>query len=87
MRVEDAGPGVPERLKHTVFEPFSQGDQAAASASPGRIGLARVAQFTERHGGSFRVDDRAGGGASFLITLPRTEERDTPDEGASLAVP
>ena len=34
------------------------------------LGLALVKSITERHGGSVRCEDRPGGGASFVITLP-----------------
>ncbi len=42
---------------------------ASATAASG-LGLALVKSITERHGGSVRCEDRPGGGASFVITLP-----------------
>ncbi|MFZ3117350.1 MAG: ATP-binding protein, partial [Variovorax sp.] len=36
------------------------------------LGLALVKSIAERHGGSVRCEDRPGGGASFVIELPRT---------------
>ncbi|RYF54956.1 MAG: HAMP domain-containing histidine kinase, partial [Comamonadaceae bacterium] len=36
------------------------------------LGLALVKSIAERHGGSVRCEERPGGGASFVIRLPRT---------------
>ena len=67
LAVEDEGPGVPDHLKATVFEPFRRG----AGRSPGAgIGLSLVARFAELHGGRAWVEDRPGGGARFLVLLP-----------------
>ena len=65
--VEDEGPGVPDELKDTVFEPFHTGN----AKTPGSgIGLSLVARFAALHGGRAWVEDRPGGGASFRILLP-----------------
>ena len=34
------------------------------------IGLSLVRSFAELHGGSAEIEDRAGGGARFVINLP-----------------
>jgi PAS domain S-box-containing protein len=70
--VEDDGPGVPDDEKDRIFEPFRQG--AAATTGSG-VGLALVARFAELHGGRAWVEDRAGGGASFHVTVARGAER------------
>jgi PAS domain S-box-containing protein len=72
--VEDDGPGVPKADRGVVFEAFSQGSDATAGSG---IGLTLVVRFTELHGGRAWVEDRAGGGASFHVTIPRaaTERR------------
>lgn len=70
--VDDDGPGLPGSLVDTVFEPFSQGPQAASSASPGTgVGLTLVQQFAAAHGGEAWYEPVPGGGASFRIRLPR----------------
>ena len=80
LEVEDEGPGVPDELKETLFEPFRQGD------SPGGrgvgIGLSLVQRFAELHGGTAHVEDAPGGGARFVVTLPGevfVPERANPD--------
>jgi PAS domain S-box-containing protein len=69
IAVEDDGPGVPDELKGSIFEPFRRGP--AASRLPGSgIGLSLVARFAELHGGRAWVEDREGGGSSFRVYLP-----------------
>jgi PAS domain S-box-containing protein len=79
--VEDAGPGVPETLRQTIFEPFQQLKGQQSHAPGVGIGLALVARFAELHGGRAWVDERAGGGASFHVFLPRAA---TPSEEPAL---
>ncbi len=70
IRVEDDGPGIPADQRGNIFEPFNRGDQALGHAPGSGIGLALVQQFTELHGGKVWVEDRTGGGASFVVQLP-----------------
>ena len=65
--VEDEGPGVPEDARDEIFEPFRQGEGARGGVG---IGLSLVKRFAELHGGSAHVEDRSGGGARFVVTLP-----------------
>jgi two-component system sensor histidine kinase KdpD len=66
--VEDEGPGVPDELKQSLFDPFRQGPHAAGMGVG--LGLSLVRRFAELHGGAARVEDRGGGGARFVIDLP-----------------
>jgi len=66
--IEDEGPGVPEELKSTLFDPFRQGPTAAGRGVG--IGLSLVRSFAELHGGSAEIEDRDGGGARFVVMLP-----------------
>jgi signal transduction histidine kinase len=78
LRVEDEGPGVPEELRDSIFEPFRQGPQRQAHAPGVGIGLSLVGRFAELHGGRAWVESSASGGASFRVFLP-DEEASTGD--------
>jgi PAS domain S-box-containing protein len=69
LMVEDAGPGVPEPLRASIFEPFSHGTPVTHAPGTG-IGLSLVARFAQLHDGRAWVEDRPGGGASFRVYLP-----------------
>jgi len=89
--VDDAGPGVREDLKATIFEPFRQGEESVPHSPGVGIGLSLVARFAELHGGRAWVEDRPGGGASFRVYLPnaapRRGEPATPAENLAFGLP
>jgi signal transduction histidine kinase len=71
VRVNDRGPGVPAALRERIFEPFYRLPGASERNGGVGLGLALVKSIAERHGGSVHCEDRPGGGASFVIRLPR----------------
>jgi signal transduction histidine kinase len=66
--VEDEGPGIPDELKESIFDPFRQGPGVRGSGAG--IGLSLVRKFAELHGGSAKVEDAPGSGARFVVVLP-----------------
>ena len=69
LSVSDRGPGVPEPLRDRIFEPFYR---IPGSVDGGAgLGLALVRAIAQRHRGLVRYEERAGGGSSFVVTLPR----------------
>lgn len=68
--VEDSGPGVPEDLRATIFEPLEHGEHLVEHAPGIGIGLTLVGSYAEMHGGRAWVEARHGGGASFRVLLP-----------------
>jgi C4-dicarboxylate-specific signal transduction histidine kinase len=69
IEVEDNGPGVPEPLRHRIFEPFFS--TKAAGQGTG-LGLAICAVIVEQAGGTLRARDRHDGapGALLRVELP-----------------
>ena len=70
LLVEDAGPGVPDGAKEQVFERFYSRDRRGRGEGTG-LGLALVQEHAALHGGRVWVEDRPGGGAVFVVELPR----------------
>ncbi len=74
IRVEDAGPGIPEAAMETVFEPFHRLDTARGRGGSG-LGLTIARQVVESHGGKISLENRREGGLRITVTLPRREEQ------------
>ena len=66
LRITDSGPGVAAEIRGRIGQP-------GVSTRPGRagMGLAVVRALAEAAGGRLEPADGAGGGASFLVVLPR----------------
>ena len=71
LSVSDEGPGIPEEDLSRVFERFYRVDKSRARDPGGTgLGLAIVKHLVELHGGTARVENRAEGGARFVLELP-----------------
>ncbi len=68
--VEDRGPGVPAALRERIFEPFYRLPGASEREGGVGLGLSLVKTIVERHGGRVHCEDRPGGGARFVVSLP-----------------
>ncbi|HSM60906.1 MAG TPA: HAMP domain-containing sensor histidine kinase [Longimicrobiales bacterium] len=80
VRVEDRGPGVPEALLDTLWNP----DVTTRSRGTG-LGLAIVRQTIVHHDGAVAVRNREGGGAAFEVRLPATPDPGDDTTAARLA--
>ena len=69
VAVEDRGPGLPPGREVAVFDKFTRGEPESIVPGIG-LGLAICRTIIEAHGGSIRAENRAGGGARFVFTLP-----------------
>jgi PAS domain S-box-containing protein len=69
LRVEDAGPGLPEELRAAVFEPFRQGPTLHPHSPGTGLGLALVQRFAELHGGRAWIEPGPRGGATVHVLL------------------
>lgn len=72
--VEDQGPGVPEDLRDTIFDPFVRGASDEVYSQGTGIGLALVSRFAALHGGRAWVDESPEGGAAFHVYLAGPSE-------------
>jgi two-component system sensor histidine kinase KdpD len=71
LRVEDDGPGIPNRDRAHIFDQFYRGHQGQVSGRPGTgLGLAICLSIVNAHGGRIWADARPGGGARFTVVLP-----------------
>ena len=67
IEVRDTGPGVPERARKTLFQPFLGSSRQGGTG----LGLAIAAELVAGHGGDIRLLDAGeDGGATFRIELP-----------------
>lgn len=75
--VDDNGPGVTEEDRDIIFERFRRGDshraRSRSSAGGYGLGLSISRKISEREGGSLELGRSSLGGASFIMTLPKTE--------------
>lgn len=71
LRVYDSGPGVPVPMRERIFEPFFRLPGASERDGGVGLGLALVRTIAQRHGGQVQCTDNPGGGACFVVRLPR----------------
>jgi two-component system, NtrC family, nitrogen regulation sensor histidine kinase NtrY len=65
LHVDDDGPGIPEELRPTIFDPY-----VTHTAGGTGLGLAIVKKIVVEHGGAIDVGSSPLGGARITITLP-----------------
>jgi signal transduction histidine kinase len=69
VSVSDRGPGIAPEERDLVFEPFHRVSRDTRGVG---LGLHVAREIVRLHGGSLSVDQRAGGGATFVLVLPKT---------------
>lgn len=73
VAIADHGPGVSSRLRGRIFEPYVT-DKVEGTG----LGLAIVKQAIELHHGTIEVSETQGGGATFVVRLPRSADARQP---------
>ena len=72
IEIADTGPGVPDRLKSRIFDPFVTTKGEGSSG----IGLSVCMGIVSAAGGEIRLEDKESFGAVFQIVLPAWAEGD-----------
>jgi len=67
ISVADEGPGIPERIRGSLFEPFVTTKPEGKGTG---LGLSTVLMVVERHNGRVDFDTEEGRGTTFRVTLP-----------------
>lgn len=80
IRVMDNGPGIPDAIRSTLFDPFVSSGKPNGTG----LGLAIVNKILHDHDGSVSVESTSESGTVFLVRLPRFNSRSSPH--ASLAI-
>ena len=78
IEVADHGEGIPEQIREKIFQRFWRADTSRARETGGTgLGLSIVASIVEALHGAVSVDETPGGGATFRVSFPLAQERDS----------
>jgi signal transduction histidine kinase len=69
IRVRDNGPGVPEPIRKTLFDPFVSFGKPNGTG----LGLAIVSKIVQDHAGSASIEASSPQGTTVLVKLPKAE--------------
>ncbi len=72
LHVRDHGKGIPVEQRSRVFDRFERAVGRNEYRSGFGVGLWVVGQLVEAMNGSITVDDAPGGGALFIVSLPKS---------------
>ncbi|MFZ6843921.1 sensor histidine kinase [Undibacterium sp. RuTC16W] len=78
IRIIDAGTGLPDHVIQHLFEPFfttKPSDQGLG------LGLAISSSIVQAMNGSLSASNRVGGGAEFVVSLPRSMDKSDSSDG------
>ncbi len=70
IRISDNGSGIPKDTLDKIFEPFFTTKDRGTG-----LGLAIVFNIIQKHHGELTVESEEGKGTTFIITIPKAEER------------
>jgi two-component system, NtrC family, sensor kinase len=68
---KDSGPGIPEKIKSRIFEPYFTTKEKGVGTG---MGLDISRQIVENHNGKIYFDSEIGKGTTFFIEIPLNQE-------------
>jgi signal transduction histidine kinase len=71
ITISDEGPGVPEKIRSQMFEPFVTTKPEGKGTG---LGLSTVLMVLERHHGRIHYTTEEGRGTAFVVRLPAAPE-------------
>ncbi len=78
VQVCDTGPGVPEDRRDAIFQEFQRAHNDIPGQTGFGLGLAIVRRFTQVLGHPVSLASRVGGGSTFSVLIPLSEEAPPP---------
>jgi signal transduction histidine kinase len=81
VRVIDQGPGIPDSVKDSVFDPFVSSGKPNGTG----LGLAIVSKIVQDHGGSVTLERTSQTGTVMLVKLPRSRQPVVSHSGSTIA--
>ena len=72
--ISDNGPGLPDRVREHLFEPFAGSARVGGTG----LGLAIARDLIRGHGGDVALQSTGENGTVFVLTLPVEEKRERP---------
>ena len=76
FRLSDTGPGIPQEIRDTLFEPFVTHGKPTGTG----LGLAIASKVIQDHGGTIAVESATGQGATFILRVPQTQPSPRPEQ-------
>jgi signal transduction histidine kinase len=71
IEVEDEGCGIPEEIRHRIFEPFFSFGKSEGIG----LGLATTRKIIDEHGGRIEIESRPGRGTLVRLLLPLAKQQ------------
>jgi signal transduction histidine kinase len=75
IEVVDNGPGIREEQRGRIFDRYYRAGGRTVDVTGTGLGLSIAKWSIEANGGQLSVEETAGGGCTFRITLPRAKSR------------
>ena len=70
IRIRDNGPGIPESIQNSLFDPFVSFGKPNGTG----LGLAIVSKVVQDHAGTVLVEDTSAQGTTILVRLPASKQ-------------